>query len=274
MTVSLTAFQGRAGDHNNLAIPGALSIAKEISRIFHLDYTTIGSAEPALNIDWRTELDHAMPALRSMSARFDDIYSEGSFSLAATSRCAVSLATLPVIARYHPDACVVWLDSHGDLNTPDASPTGYLGGLALAGPLGLWTSGLGNGLPVANLVLVGQRDLDQFEIDLIKSHCIPHIVAGEDLADQLATAIGKRHVYVHLDCDVLNPGIVPTDYRHEKGLQLDDLNKVAKVIARNEVVGLEIAEFENSWNEGGPAVSPVPLIDALRPLINKLVETR
>jgi arginase family enzyme len=53
--------------------------------------------------------------------------------------------TLPVMARYHPDALVVWFDAHGDLNTPESTTTDYLGGLALSGPVGMWESGLGSG---------------------------------------------------------------------------------------------------------------------------------
>lgn len=77
-------------------------------------------------------------------------------------------------------------------------------------------------------------------------------------------------MYVHLDCDVLEPGIVPTDYVHAHGLTLQDLRAACAVIAEGEVVGVEIAEFQNSWVAGGPPVSPVPLIRALEPLIANL----
>ncbi len=133
MPIALTCFQGRAGDHNDLGIPGAKSIASHLAQKLGLDAVVIGEPEPALNGPWTVELEAAMPALRRMLDRFDAIYAEGSVSLAATSRCAVSLATLPAVARYHEDAVVVWFDAHGDLNTPDTSSTGYLGGLALSG---------------------------------------------------------------------------------------------------------------------------------------------
>lgn len=274
MNISLTVFQGRAGDHNDLAIPGAKAVADQLAADLGIDAVTIGYPEKALNTDWRTELDHALPALRAMQARFEEIYADGSRSIAATSRCAVSLATLPIIARYHPDACVVWFDSHGDLNTPDVSATGYLGGLAVAGPLGMWDSGLGGGLPFDNLILVGQRDLDPFEIDLIRDKGIPLIKPDDNLATQLEQAIHGRPVYVHLDCDVLNPGIVPTDYVHEGGLSLEELRRACEIIARSEVVGVEIAEFQNSWTRSGQPVSPKPLIDALNPLIDRRKASR
>lgn len=266
-TSEYTVFQGRAGDHNDLAMPGAAAIGRALARRLGVDPVVLGTPEPALNTGWEAELQAALPALLQVQERFEAIFAAGARSVAATSRCAVSLATLPVVARHHPDVCVVCFDSHADLNTPEATTTGYLGGLALAGPAGLWSSGLGAGLTLGQIILVGERDLDPFEVDLIARYEIPHIKPGEDFASRLRAAIAGRPVYVHLDCDVLNPGIVPTDYVHADGLSLADLALCAQVLAEHRCVGLEIAEFQISFAPGGPAVSPDPLLDALAPLL-------
>lgn len=268
MGIEYTVFQGRAGDHNDLAMPGAKAIGEALERRTGVEPFVIGTPEPALNVGWREELDAAMPALHAVQARFDAVFASGALSVAATSRCAVSLATLPAVARHYPSSCIVWFDSHADLNTPEATTTGYLGGLALAAPAGLWDSGLGAGLGLDRIILVGQRDLDPFEEELLERHAIPHIKPQDDLAGRLEKAIAGREVYVHLDCDVLNPGIVPTDYVHEGGLSLDDLRRCCEVIARHPVVGIEIAEFQNSWVPDGEPVSPEPLLDALEPILS------
>lgn len=270
MSIALTVFQGRAGDHNDLAMPGAKAIGHQLGAMLGLVPLTIGHPEAALSTDWRIELDHALPTLRLIQQRFEQIFLDGDKPLSATSRCAVSLATLPVVAKYRKDACIVWFDAHADLNTPASTSSGYLGGLALAGPAGLWESGLGAGLTLDNLVLVGQRDLDPFEIQLIASGKVCHVPPGPGLDKRLRKAIAARPVYVHLDCDVLEPGIVPTDYVHAHGLTLQDLRGACEVIAEGPMVGVEIAEFQHSWVAGGPPVSPVPLIRALEPLIAKL----
>ncbi len=262
-----TVFQGRAGDHNDLAIPGAKALGDAFLLRGAAAAVVIGTPAPPLNLGWRAELDAALPDLRHLQTRFEEVMASGAISIAATSRCAVSLATLPPVARSHPKACVVWFDSHADLNTPATTTTGYLGGLALAGPAGLWDSGLGAGLRLTQIVLVGQRDLDPFEQDLIERHRIPHIRAQDELATSLRAAIAGRPVYVHLDCDVLDPGIAPTDYVHEGGLSLSDLRLCSEVIAEHEFLGIEIAEFQNAWTEGGAPVSPAPLLDALGPLL-------
>ena len=262
-----TVYQGRAGDHNDLAVPGARAIGEALAQRTGIAPTLVGTPELALNKNWREELKAALPALRAMQARFEDVLTSGATSVAATSRCAASLATLPAVAKHHPSACIVWCDAHADLNTPASTTTGYLGGLALAAPLGLWDSGLGSGLGLDRIVLIGQRDLDPFEKDLIEKHRIPHIKPGADLASELRTAIAGRPVYLHLDCDVLNPGIVPTDYVHEGGLSLEQLSSCCSMIAGHEVVGIEIAEFQIAWNQHGEPVSPEPLLNAVAPLL-------
>lgn len=271
MNIALTYFQGRAGDHNDLAIPGARAIAESLASMIDVKPVRIGQPEPALNTDWKTELSLSMPTLKLMQNHFNDVFSSGKKSLAATSRCAVSLSTLPVVVKHHPEACIVWFDSHADLNTPVSSATGYLGGLALSAPAGMWDSGLGNGLALSSIILVGQRDLDPFEIELIEESAVTYISFGDDYLDRLRQAINGRPVYMHLDCDVLEPGIVPTDYIHPGGMELSDLEAACQVLAETEVIGLEIAEFQYTWNEGGLPVSPVPLLKALQPVITKLI---
>ena len=263
-----TVFQGRVGDHNNLAMPGAKAIGEACARLTGIDPLVIGTPEPAMNAGWHEELNAAFPALRQVQDRFEDVLASGAVSIAATSRCAVSLATLPVVVKNYPSACIVWFDSHADLNTPEVTTTGYLGGLALAGPAGLWDSGLGAGLKLDQIVLVGQRDLDPFEQELIERNGIPHIKPGDELASMLRAAIAGRQVYVHLDCDFLNPGIVPTDYVHVGGLSLDELRTCCEIISEHEFIGIELAEFQNSWEVDGDAVSPEPLLAALKSLWN------
>jgi arginase len=268
--IGLTTFCGRAGDHNDLAMVGAVTVGMALSKRLGVSATIIGTPDIALKAGWETELAEAMPALLALSKHFDRLFEIGLAPLAALSRCSVSLSTLPVLMRYRPDACVVWLDAHADLNTPQTSKSGYLGGMALAGPLGLWDSGLGNGLPLTSIILVGARDLDPAEQALVAAGGVRLVPSEGDYLSQLRIALAGRPAYIHLDCDVLEPGIVPTDYRVAGGFSLTELHAICKVLAESEVVGLEIAEFENSWAKDGEAVSPDALLDALEPIISRL----
>jgi arginase/N-omega-hydroxy-L-arginine amidinohydrolase len=131
----------------------------------------------------------------------------------------------------------------------------------------LWDSGLGSGIAPANVVLGGARDLDPFERSLIDEGVVRHVAVGPGMLEDLDAAVGGRPVYFHLDCDVLEPGLVPTDYRVPNGLTFDELAGVATRLAANPIVGVEVAEFEDVWTDSGEPGNPRPLLDALSPLV-------
>lgn len=266
-TVGLSHFAGRAGDHNDLAMIGSRELAAALAARLDTDATVVGSPEPALSVGWAEELDAAMPTLRSMARRLDDVFRGGQVPVTASSRCAVALATLPVVAAHRPDAVVIWFDAHADLNTPADTTTGYLGGLAYSGPLGLWDSGLGAGLAAENAILVGARDIDPAELERIDAGTVTLVPAGPGLAEELRRAVAGRPVYVHIDCDVLDAGTLPTDYLVPGGLSLEDLHAAAEVLAQGEVVGIEIGELESAPDDLDPPSYVTRLLDALEPVI-------
>jgi len=265
--VALTHFAGRAGDHNDLAMIGSRELASALSNRIGLEATVVGEPEPALSVGWEEELSAAAPALKEMAATLDQAFQSGLTPLTASSRCAVALATLPVVANHRPDAVVVWFDAHADLNTPDNTTTGYLGGLAYSGPLGYWDSGLGSGLKTSNAVLVGARDIDPAEQDLIDAGAVSLVKVGPHMAEDLRQVVGGRPVYVHIDCDVLDAGTVPTDYLVADGMTLADLRATAEVLAESEVVGLEVGELESARDSNTPPTYVAALLDALDPLL-------
>lgn len=163
---------------------------------------------------------------------------------------------------------VVWFDAHADLNTPENTTTGYLGGLAYSGPLGLWDSGLGSGLSPSNAVLVGARDIDPSEQELIDDGAVALVKVGADMADDLDRVVAGRPVYVHIDCDVLDAGTVPTDYLVPGGMTLEDLRATAEVLAKSQVVGIEIGELESTTDPNTLTTYVTHLLDALEPLLH------
>ena len=55
--------------------------------------------------------------------------------------CPAAVGVVAGLQRRHRDVAVVWLDAHGDFNTPGITTSGYLGGMALAtGAAGMWPS--------------------------------------------------------------------------------------------------------------------------------------
>lgn len=265
---ALTICQAGAGDRNARAMIGARLLGEALAARIGATPTLVGKPTAPIGGSWQEELAAAQPRLRLLAQSLDGVFSAQRKALSTLTRCAVALGTLPVVAKHRPDAWVVWFDAHGDINTPQTTKTGYLGGMVITGPAGRWDSGLGSGLELSNVVLVGTRDLDPAERALIDAGAPRLVTAGPNLADRLASAIGTRAVYVHLDCDVLNPGLVPTELSVPDGLSFEDLHAACSVLARNEIIGLEIAELEATTDDPD---GPIPaLLDALQPLITAI----
>lgn len=111
---------------------------------------------------------------------------------------------------------VVWLDAHGDFNTPDTSPSGYLDGMCLATAAGLCWKTVAQKLPrfrpvsTEHIVHVGGRDFDPLEEQLFIEHQVARVQAGEVRQDGMAAHLvpvldrlkgSVRDVYFHFDVD-------------------------------------------------------------------------
>jgi arginase len=135
---------------------------------------------------------------------------------------------------------VLWLDAHGDFNSPDTTPSGFLGGMCLAAACGVWQSGLGDGLDPARVVMCGVRDVDPGERVLLETRGVGLVERPGDLADHLR----GLPVYVHLDLDVLDPSVMPARFPAAGGLSDGGLRTLlAEVAAAVELIGLEITAF-------------------------------
>jgi arginase len=179
---------GPTGDHNDRGMEGASIVGRELSRRLDLTPTVIGKPQPTTSETWHTALPAVLPGLRELQREHNRIVERGKIPVAALPRCAASLATLPTIAKHHPEALVVWFDAHADLN---------LGGLVLSAAIGWWDSGLGAGLSPDHVVLGGTRDLDAPEQALVDSGTIK-LAAGPSLHTMLDQHVGDRAVYFHL----------------------------------------------------------------------------
>lgn len=139
---------------------------------------------------------------------------------------SVALGTLAGLRRDGPGG-VLWLDAHGDLNTPETSPTGNVHGMALAAALGLagpqfeheaWV------LPAVDpsrVALVGVRSLDPGERTLLQElGASVHTMSELDrvgleraMRDALEHVAGPDFVHVSLDMDVVDPALHPASAR-------------------------------------------------------------
>ena len=205
----------------------------------------IGSAEAPRTAGWADDLREARGCLLEAGGQVDDALAAGAFPLLVAGDCGIALTTLAAVRRHRPDARVLWLDAHGDFNTPDTSESGFLGGMALAGAVGLWDAGLGaQPFPADHVVLAGVRDLDAQERELLESSDATVVGAGLDTLVAVQNALDRSPVYVHLDVDVLDPEHMPAQFPVAGGLRPDKLYDLLEAVADEcEIVGVEVTAF-------------------------------
>jgi arginase len=135
---------------------------------------------------------------------------------------SVALGSLTGLARVHGPGGVLWLDAHGDLNSPETTPSGNVHGMALAAALGRAGRTFENGwdLPAvdpARVALVGVRSLDVGERELIRGLGVKVFTMSDIdrrrvepcMREALAHVAGPGFVHISLDLDVVDPEVAP-----------------------------------------------------------------
>ena len=134
--------------------------------------------------------------------------------------CLTALGVVTGLQRRYSNLTVIWLDAHGDFNTPAISQSGYLAGMSLAmvtgrapevisGQLGL------RPVPDEQTLLIGARDLDDAERDALRVSGVRQTIPDPAA---LRAALEDAHpgsVYIHLDIDIVDGSDLPAALRWE-----------------------------------------------------------
>jgi arginase len=144
---------------------------------------------------------------------------------------------------------IVWFDAHGDFNTPETTPSGFLGGMPLAMLVGRGQQQLMEDIGLSplgeeDILLTDARDLDPGEAVALQHSAVTHL---PDVRDLLTAPLPNKPLYVHLDIDVVNPEEMPaTSYTAPGGPSLKEVATAVRRVARDgRVAGLLVS----LWNE-------------------------
>jgi arginase family enzyme len=141
--------------------------------------------------------------------------------------CCSHVGAVEGLAARHERLAVVWLDAHGDLNTPESSPSGNEWGMPLRMILDAGT------VRPHDVALVGARNLDPPEVEFVAE---AGIATGAGAVERALD--GVDCVYVALDVDVFDPGEVASFMPEPDGLRVDEVKALfGEVRRRGPVVG-------------------------------------
>jgi arginase len=272
MSVSVVALLCRTADRTPGGVRGAQTLAPLIGKRLGVEPRTIGTpAEPRAN-GYDEDLRDSRGCLLEAGGQIDDALSGGRVPVLAAADCSIAVTTLPIALRHRPDAKVLWLDAHGDYNTPDTSGSGYLGGMCLAGACGEWDPGLGDTIDPERLVLAGVRDLDDGERELLERSAAT--VIGASVVETLVAvknAVDGAPVFIHLDLDVIDPEEFPAAVPAPGGLSSDKLYDLMEAVAEDsELVGIEVTAFEAPDDQDELADAAETAMRVLDPLLDRI----
>lgn len=144
---------------------------------------------------------------------------QGQRPVSIAGDCCASIPVLAGLQRAGLNPVLLWLDAHGDFNTWETTPSGFLGGMPLAMMTGRGEQTLveavrAETLPDERVVVSDVRDLDPPEKVALEASRI-HI--APDLQALLSYPLLDQPLWVHFDTDIVNPEEVPAMSYPAKG---------------------------------------------------------
>jgi arginase len=207
---------------------------------------------------------------RRLRARVEHILDDGAFPLVVGGDHSIAVGTVAAISSWHhrrgEDIGLIWFDAHGDMNTPESSPSGNVHGMPCAAVLGRGAPelvGMGDRIPMVDAkkaVIVGVRDLDPSERNEIRSSGVQVFtmrdidILGMNEVMRRAIAIatdGTAGFHLSFDLDGTDPSVAPgvgtpvpggTDFR-ESHMVMESAYESGKLL------GLEMTEINPILDE-------------------------
>jgi arginase len=211
--------------------PSAIRYAGLDTRLAELGHECMdwGNVETAVAeaIEVVDERARFLPQIKDTCVRVAELVAQaaadGQLPLVLGGDHSVALGTLGGLARVHGPGGVLWIDAHGDLNSPETTPTGNVHGMVLAAALGLAGPRFredGWGLPAVGdnrVALIGVRSLDDGEREVLGGldaavftmSDVDKLGVERSVREALAHVAGPGFVHVILDMDVVDPDVAP-----------------------------------------------------------------
>lgn len=179
--------------------------------------------------------------------------SAGSFPLVLGGDHSLGLGSISGVSKFHKNFAVIWVDAHGDINSHLTTESGNIHGMPLAAAMGVGSKELtdiyfkGTKVPKENVFIIGARDLDKGEVDLINNESL-NVYSTEDVNKKGVDTILKEVLekikelnidYIHLsfDIDCIDSSLVPgTGTPVTEGMTVDEAKTLLKILGESGLV--------------------------------------
>ncbi|MDX1643184.1 MAG: arginase family protein [Thermoanaerobaculia bacterium] len=201
--------------------------------------------EVRLDEGFRLEIGSALETQRLVSQCVGAEIAEGRLPLVLSGNCATAVGS--VAGAGVGRTAVVWLDAHGDFNTPETTPSGFFDGMALAMLVGDCFTAMARTVPefepvpAEQVITIGMRDLDAAEAERFERSAIASVGVEAIRREGVEAALGRAldalppaidGAYLHLDLDVLDPSVARINpFQAPGGLELEEVEAVVRTVA-------------------------------------------
>lgn len=172
----------------------------------------------------------------------------GNLPVVIAGDCTASIGVLAGLQQENADLTLVWYDAHGDFNTHETTPSGFIGGMPLAMLCGRGEQTIMRGAgakihPESQVILTDARDLDPGEKEAVAASALTHL---PQVADLLTLPLSDKPLYIHFDSDVLRlEDMAAVNYPAQGG---SDLGTIEASLARLAQTGRVAAVSVTLWN--------------------------
>ncbi len=184
----------------------------------------------------------------SLAAMVAEDLASGFRPISIAGDCCSTIGVAAGLQRAGVEFLLIWLDAHGDFNTWETTPSGFLGGMPLAMLVGRGEQTMPEEVGLLNLaeeriLLMDARDLDPEEKTALLESEIVRLASIGDLARH---ALPELPIYLHLDVDIIDPSEAPAmNYLAPGGPSAGELEQVFRYLART---GNVRAVSMSTWN--------------------------
>lgn len=215
------------------------------------------------------EVGTSFAVARQLAEKVCKVAGSGAFPLVLAGGCISCVGTLAGLGA--PPPAIIWLDAHGDFNTPETTISGFLDGMALATAVGRCWGKLGatvpgfHPVPERQVVLVGACEFDINERALLASSAVrligPQRIRKHGLRAELEPLWTKiqaytERAYLHIDLDVLDPAEARVNqFAAPGGLTLAELLEIVSLVReRFALTAAAITAYDPEYDEDDKAV--------------------
>ena len=206
-------------------------------------------------------------------------HEEGSFPVVLGGDHSIAAGSIPATLKHYKNIGVIWVDAHGDWNSPETSPSGNMHGMPYSAVCGAGPDimacfdGKKNFVSTKNCVQIAGRDIDKYERIRMKEHGVT-VFSIADIDRMGMPAVieeaikiasdGTEGIHVSFDVDAITPEAAPgTGTIVHSGLTLREAFYLVETLAESgKVIALDMVEVNpmlDTKNQTGEIASELIL---------------